>query len=245
MAMKRDPASPRGAARPYRRGTTDALPLVLGYLPFALVLGATIARSEVPNLVGWLSSPLLFAGASQLAAIDLLDAGASVLVILATVWVINLRHVMYSGALAPRFLNSSRRWQWLAPYFLADPVYTLSAVRFDDYPRPADQRRYYLGLGLTLWTAWNLMTGAGLLVGTVLPPSWPLELAVPFTFLALLVPTVTDRPTLLAAAVGGVVAVAAHAAPFHLGLLIGAAAGIGAGLLSEVGLARASGSPRW
>ncbi len=220
----------------------DALPLVIGYLPFALVLGATIALSDVPNLVGWLSSPLLFAGASQLAAIDLLDAGASAVVVVATVWVINMRHVMYSGALAPRFVESSRRWQWAAPYLLADPVYTLSAVRFDDYPRQADKQGYYLGLGLTLWTAWNLMTAAGLLVGAALPASWPLDLAVPFTFLALLVPTVTDSPTLIAASVGGVVAVAAHAAPFHLGLLIGAAAGIAAGLLVESGRARLLGS---
>lgn len=239
MGVSTDTTPPPDAVRPYRRGSIDALPLVVGYLPFALVLGATIARSDVPNLVGWLSSPLLFAGASQLAAIDLLDAGGSALIVVATVWIINSRHVMYSGALAPYFVTSSRRWQWAAPYLLADPVYTLSAVRFEEYHEPLQQRRYYLGLGLTLWAAWSAMTAAGLLVGSVLPGSWPLDLAVPFTFLALLVPTVVDRPTLLAAAVGGVAAVAAQGAPFHLGLLIGAAAGIAAGLACEQVASRA------
>lgn len=217
---------------PARRGVLDALPLILGYLPFGFVLGATIAASDVSDLAGWATSPLIFAGAAQLAIIDLLDSGAAAAVIIATALVINVRHVMYSGALAPYFRTSPRWWQLAAPHLLADPVYSLAAVRFPTLSE-SDQRRYYAALGVTLYLAWTAMTAVGLVVGDQLPAALDLGIAVPLVFLALLVPTVVDRPTLGAAVVGGTVTLAAGGLPLHLGLIVGALSGIGAGLLLD------------
>lgn len=218
---------------PVRRGLADATPIVLGYLPFGLVLGATIARSPVPDAVGWASSPLMFAGASQLAAIELIGAQAGAVVVVATALVINLRHVMYSGGIAPWFRDAPRLFQATAPFLLADPVYTMSALRFPELPDGSARRRYYLTLGLVLFAAWTAMTAGGILVGAALPDGLGLDLAVPLTFLALLVPAVDDRPTVLAALVGGGVALAAHGLPLQLGLLAGATAGIAAGVLTD------------
>lgn len=36
---------------------------------------------------------------------------------------------------------------------------------------------YYLGVALTLWTAWQVITGAGVVLAGVLPSSVRLELA--------------------------------------------------------------------
>lgn len=218
---------------PVRRGMLDALPLIVGYLPFGFVLGATIAGSSVGDVAGWASSPLIFAGASQLAVVDLLDAGAGAVVIVATALVINLRHVMYSGALAPWFADSPTWWQLAAPQLLADPVYSLAAVRFETLPTEQARRRYYAAVGLTLYLAWAAMTAAGILVGSQLPATLDLGIAVPLVFLALLVPTVVDRPTLAAALVGGSVTLAGDPLPLHLGLIVGALAGIAAGVLFD------------
>lgn len=220
-------------ASPLRRAVADATPIVLGYLPFGLIMGTTIARSPIHDAVGWASSPLMFAGASQLAAIELIDAGAGAVVVLATALVINLRHVMYSGGMAPWFRDAPTAFRVGAPYLLADPVYTMSALRFPDLPDARSRRQYYLGLGLFLLCGWLAMTAAGIVVGGALPDGLGLDLAVPLTFLALLVPAVEDRPTLVAALVGGLVAVVAHGLPLHLGLLAGAAAGIAAGVLAD------------
>lgn len=225
LSLSRRPAA--------RRGIGDALPLVASYVPFGLILGATIAATDVPDVAGWLSSALIFAGASQLAAVDLLDARAIAPVVIATALVINLRHVMYSGALAPYFREESRAWQFAAPYLLADPVYTFSAIRFQEIAGPRDRRTYYLSLGLTLWIGWQVLTGAGIVLGAVLPESWPLDLAVPLTFLALVVPAIVDRATATAAVVGGVVAVLARDVPLHLGLMVGALAGTVAGMVAQ------------
>ncbi len=218
---------------PIRRGVADAIPIVLGYLPFGLIMGTTIARSPLHDVIGWASSPLMFAGASQLAAIELIDAGAGAVVVVATALVINLRHVMYSGGLAPWFRDAPLRFQYGAPFLMADPVYTMSAVRFPELPDSRSRRQYYLSLGLFLFAGWTSMTAAGILVGAALPDGIGLDLAVPLTFIALLVPAIDDRPTLVAALVGGTVALVAHGLPLHLGLLVGAVAGIIAGVVAD------------
>ncbi len=209
----------------------DTTPVVLAYAPFGLTLGATLAATHVPPLVAWSSSPLMFGGAAQLLAVQLLDAGASAVLVVLAALVVNARMLLYSAALAPHTAAWPARYPWLGAYFLADPVYALAITHFTG-PEAGDSRtrfRYYLGVGLVLWPAWMGLTGAGVLLGGVLPASLPLDLAAPLTFLLLLLPMLTSRPAYAAAAAGGAVAVATSGLPLGLGLLAGATAGIAVG----------------
>ena len=52
-------------------------------------------------------------------------------------------------------------------------------------------------------------------------------------FLVLLIPVVQTRPGLVAAIVGGFIAVIAGSAPYGLGLVIGAVTGVAAGVAAE------------
>jgi predicted branched-subunit amino acid permease len=52
-------------------------------------------------------------------------------------------------------------------------------------------------------------------------------------FLALLIPTLKNRPTVAAATVGGAVALLGHSMPYNLGLIVGAVSGVVAGVLAE------------
>jgi predicted branched-subunit amino acid permease len=211
-------------------------PVVLAYVPFGLTLGATLAAAtNIPPLIAWSSSPLMFGGAAQLLAVRLLDTGAGVTIVVLGALVVNARMLLYSAALAPYAAAWPGRSRWLAAYFLADPVYALAINRFQqpDAGTARDRRRYYLAVGLMLWVAWMTLTAAGVLLGGVLPTALPLDLAAPLTFLLLLLPTLTSRPACAAAVTGGLVAVAASGLPLGLGLLAGAAAGIAAGGLAE------------
>jgi hypothetical protein len=78
----------------------DAAPVVLACVPFGLALGATLAATRMPALIAWSSSPLLFGGAAQLLAVQLLDAGACVVVVVLGALVVNARMLLYSAALA-------------------------------------------------------------------------------------------------------------------------------------------------
>ena len=213
-------------------GVRDVSPLLLGIVPFGLVAG--IAAVEVGftlvQAVGL--SVIVFAGASQLAALELLGENAPLAVVIGTAVVINLRMVMYSASIAPHFARYGARIRATLAYVLTDQAYALSVAEFaenDDRSR----WKYYLGAAGSLWIIWQVATIVGVVLGAGVPEEWGLTFAVPLVFLALLVPAMKDRPSTVAGAVGGSVAVVAAGLPLNLGLLAGALGGIVAGLITE------------
>ena len=87
--------------------------------------------------------------------------------------------------------------------------------------------------GAFAWTFWQLCVILGILLGDVLPSNWSLEFAVPLMFLGLMVLAINNKPGVIAAVVGGLVAVIGANWPSGLGLLSGVVAGMTAGGLAE------------
>ena len=74
-----------------------------------------------------------------------------------------------------------------------------------------------------------------MLLGGAIPPEWQLDFAVPLSFLALLIPAVKGKPTLVAALVGGALVLVTRELPFNLGLIMAALGGIAAGMIADRG----------
>jgi 4-azaleucine resistance transporter AzlC len=218
-----------------RRGVRDVAPLLLGIAPFGLVAGvaAMNAGLTLEQAVGM--SIIVFAGAAQLAALELIGKDAPLSVIVVTAVVINLRMMMYSASIAPYFRSLSARIRTGAAYLLTDQAYALSVSRYRSDER-IDRLGYYLGAAVAPWVVWQLTTVVGALIQTGVPASLGLEFAVPLVFLALLVPAMEDGPTTVAGVFGGVLAVLGSDLPLNLGLLVGAAVGIAAGVAAETAL---------
>lgn len=220
-----------------RRALTDGIrafaPLLIAVLPFGLVFGIVAAGSEVGPWLGGATSFVIFAGAAQLATLQLIDAGAAGAVVIATALVINARHLMYSAALAPAFREFPRGARVALPYLLTDQAFALSIVRFGEVDDPAYRRWFFTGAGLSLWVPWQIFTVAGIVLGAQVPASWSLDFAIPLMFVILLVPTIKGRPELIAALVGATVALIAAGAPYGLGLIIGAVCGVLAGVVAN------------
>jgi predicted branched-subunit amino acid permease len=242
--MSTDTAAGADARVAFREGVRDVVPVMVGIIPFALVAGAAPVAAGL-GIEGALTlSTVVFAGASQLATIDLLARDAPLLVIVLTVAVINLRFSMYSAALAPLFSDESRPRRLLASYLLVDQPFALTVAR-SQRPVAADHHlAYYLGNCIPLWVDWVLMTAVGGLVGATIPDWLPLSATIPLVFLALLVPAMTDRPTIAAGVVSGVLATLFDGLPFNLGLLVGAASGIAAGTAVALRMAADGGVAR-
>lgn len=215
------------------QGAAGLAPLLIGVVPFGLVFGVTAAASVLGGGLGYATSIIIFAGAAQFVTIELFDQGAAAVVVIATALVVNSRHLMYSAALAPHFQQFPTRSRYTLPYLMTDQAFAVSFARYGDLPNPSAKRWYYLGAAGTLWISWQISTLAGVLLGAQIPQAWSLAFAIPLVFLALLMPTVVNRPTLTAAIVGGGVAVLAANVPYGLGLMIGALAGVVAGVIAE------------
>lgn len=209
-------------------------PLALGVAPFGLVVGATAIDEglHLSEAVGF--SVLVFAGASQLAAIDLLGDGAPLLVAIGTALVINLRMVMYSASLTPHAAGIAPLRRGLMAYLLVDQAYALSVVRWEQRAEsPAARFAFYVGIAGPLWLVWQVTTVLGAVAGSEVPDAIPLSFTVTLVFLAVLVPTLTDRPRIVAAVVAGAVAVVGQGLPANLALVAGALSGIAAGAVVE------------
>jgi len=216
----------------FRRGVRDVSPLLLGVAPFGVVAGiaAIEAGLTLPQALGM--STIIFAGAAQLAAIELIGQGTPLSVIIVTAIVINLRMLMYSASIAPHLTSLPARVRSGLAYLLTDQAYALSISRYRAGDT-TDRVAYYLGVGVTLWGVWQITTVVGAFAQAGIPESLGLEFAVPLVFLALLVPAMEDGPTTVAGVIGGAVATAVAGLPLNLGLLVGATVGIAAGLLAE------------
>ena len=111
-------------------------------------------------------SSVVFAGSAQFIGAQLMAGGAPVLVLLATTFVVNLRHLLYSASLAPHVQQLPLRWRLLLAYLLTDEAYAVTIVHYTDpHSPPAARHWYYLGAGLALWTSWQISTAVGILFG--------------------------------------------------------------------------------
>ena len=217
-----------------RDGVVAVSPLMVGVAPFGIIFGVAAAASSVGSGLGYASSFIIFAGAAQLAMLQLIDVGAAVVTVVATALVMNSRYVMYSAALSPHFRELSLGARLALPYLLVDQAFAVSIIRFQEPSDPAYRRRFFLGAGLGLWTAWHIASGVGVLVGAQLPEKWSLDFAVPLMFLALLATAVQNKlPAAAAASVGGLVAVIFQGAPYQLWLILGTIAGVCAGMVAQ------------
>jgi len=225
-------ASPARAA--FFAGAKAILPVLLALLPFGLAFGATATGSGFSSIEALGMSVFVAAGAAQLAAIQLISAGASVAVVILTVLVINLRFTLYSVSLAPHFQSLPLWWKGLLSYHLTDQAYAATITRFDaGETQEPDKRWYYLGTGLAIWTTWQVATMVGVFLGAWVSEGWSLDFVLPLIFIALALPAIRDRTTGIAAFAAGAASVFATALPLNLGLIGAALIGVLAGLATE------------
>jgi 4-azaleucine resistance transporter AzlC len=215
-------------------GIRAELPIILGVLPFGLIYGVLAISAGLSPLLAAATSVIVFAGSAQFIGVQLISAGTPALVIWVTTFIVNLRHLLYSAAMAPHAAHLSRRWQLLLGYLLTDEAYVVTALHYDRGHTPREYRHWFwFGAGITLWTSWQVSTLAGVFFGTQVPESWSLDFTLALTFIGMVVPLCRYRPNLAAALIAGAVGVLTHAWPYRLGLMAATLSGISAGVLLE------------
>lgn len=192
-----------------------------------------MVASGIAPAVAMLISIVVFAGASMVAAAQLLASGTPALLVVLTTLFINLRFMMYSASLRLHFGREPLGWRLLMAYLQADNVYGLTIMRYADKPDTPGERDFFMSAALVVWAAWQLAVAAGILIGAGVPASWRLEFAAPLAFIAMTIPLLRDRAMIGAAIVAGLTVVASNSLPFKLSIPLAALAGIGAGLALE------------
>lgn len=227
-----------GSVRRYEflAGVRAELPIILGVFPFGMIFGAIAVAAGMPALMAQSMSLAIFAGSAQFIAAQLVALGTPAVVLLATTFVVNLRHLLYSASLSPYVRHLPLRWRLILAYLLTDEAYAVTIIHYSDHSAPPGAKQWFLlGAGVTLWSAWQVSTALGIMLGARVPESWSLDFTLAVTFIGLVVPTLRDRPHLVAALSAGIVATATVSWPYKLGLMAAALIGI----LTGYGLERA------
>ena len=218
-----------------RAAVADAVPMVAGLAPFALLIGVTVG-SLAGNPAGGLSgSLLLYAGSAQLSAISVLAQGATVLSAIATIALVNARFLVYGAALAPHFAGQPSWFRWTMPHFIVEPSYGLVSAR-TDLDDPARFRRYWMTINAVIGIGWAGTMTIGAFIGPVVPDVAALAFLPTAAFLTMLGPALKDRPSLVAGVVAAVVAVTVPvpgATKVLVALVAGALAGVAAETVAE------------
>jgi predicted branched-subunit amino acid permease len=214
-------------------GVRDMTPVLIGIVPFGMVCGIAAISAGASPLAALAMSAIMFSGAAQIVASQLIAAGAPLMVIILSCLVVGLRFLVYSAAMAPYLRPLDHRWRNVLSFVLTDQAFAGTIQRF----RASDDLRanasYFLGGGALLWVVWQVATLAGILVGQVIPASWQLEFVVPLSFLAILTPLLRDRVTLLVVFTTAVAVVALDAMPMRLSLICAGLIGIATGAVAD------------
>jgi 4-azaleucine resistance transporter AzlC len=223
----------RSETKTFWQGVRAEFPLLVGVFPFGLIYGALALNVGLSAAAAQLMSSIVFAGSSQFVTTQLVRDAAPAVVIVLTIAVVNLRHMLYSASLAPYLKNLSLKWKVLLSYFLTDEAYAPSIIKYEKEGITPLSHWFLLGAGFSLWIIWQASTALGIFLGAAIPKSWPLDFALPLTFIAMVMPMLKNRPMIAAALSAGMVALLAYGLPYKLGLILAALTGILVGTILE------------
>jgi predicted branched-subunit amino acid permease len=213
-------------------GARAIAPLVFGLVPLALTVGTAAAHAGLPPLVGWISSAFLYGGSGQLTWIQMVESGAPAAIVVGTTLMVNVQLLMYGATMRAYWAGESRRWRVVAAHLLVGPVFGVATAHHQTEPDPHLRKVFYMTCGVTLWSAWLVLTGIGYATGGL--PSLPvLTVLTPLVMISLALRAVHDVGTTTALIVAVVVAVVAGDMAYDLGLVAAGVAGAVAGVMAE------------
>lgn len=222
------------ASKDFRDGFVEMLPACLGLLPFGLVCGVGAAAAGANWLEALGMSAIIFSGAAQILAAQMLAADAPFAVIVLTCFVLGLRFLMYSAAMAPYLKPLPPNLQKALAFLLTDQVFAAAVRRFDASDDRHSAGIHFLGSGMALWLVWQVSCMAGFFTGNLIPSAWSLEFAVPLCFIALVSPLFRDMPSVLAAVTAGIAVLAMSHLPMRLNLIVAGVLGIVIGTCADL-----------
>ncbi len=187
-------------------GAKQAVPIMLGYAPLGLAFGV-IARGKGLDVVQTgLMSFLVFSGSGQYIGVGLLAAGASIPAILLTTFLVNLRYLLFSAAMAPYVKKMPSTMQSVLAFGITDETFTLNMAEFDK--KEAD-RDFMLGVNVISHLSWIVSTVIGAAIGNMIPDinRFGMNFALSAMFIALLIMQIKDRNAVWVAVIAGVISV--------------------------------------
>ncbi len=175
-------------AKQYLAGVRISLPVIFGYLPVAIAFAVMAAEAGFSRLEMIMMSTLVFAGGSQIMAIGMVSAGASMLSIVVGTLVFNLRHFIMGSYIMRKLGKTKLVQRLISSHGITDESFAIIGAT----PESECTMPYFFGIITVTYGSWILGTAIGAFVSILIPPvvSDALGIALYALFISLLVPSI-------------------------------------------------------
>lgn len=219
----------------FMQGFKDGIPIALGYLSVSFSLGIMVLAEGLTVFQGALMSAVNVTSAGEFAGLKIIAAGGTILEMIMTQFIINLRYALMSLSLSQKLSEDMKWWQRLIVAFAnTDEIFAVAMAH-----QKSVTFTYMLGLQSLPIVGWVLGTVLGGVAASLMPPALSIAMGVALygMFIAIVVPVAKkSRPVMIVALIAILISCCLYYIPVFdfisdgIGIIIATvfAAGIGA-----------------
>lgn len=204
----------------FTEGLKDGIPIALGYLSVSFSIGIMAVSSGLDIFQGAFMSLTNVTSAGQFAGLAVIATGGTILELILTQLIINLRYALMSLSLSQKLSEKITLWQRLVIAFAnTDEIFAVAMNRSKSLTFS-----YMLGLQSLPVIGWTSGTALGAAAGQALPDaiSSALNVALYGMFIAIVVPAAVKlHPVLIVAALAALFSCMIYYLPLFSGISTG------------------------
>ena len=187
MERVQETAGRRNVTGGFSAGAKKSLPVIIGMIPSAMAFGILAKTAGLSIWESLFMSAVVFAGASQFAALNMLMIGVSMADILITTALLNARHIMMGSSISQRMERGINPFEKFALFFfLTDESFSIASLQEAEIVAPG----FLWGVQLPIFLTWNVLTLCGYIGTAFLPRDLQssMGIAIYALFLAIIIP---------------------------------------------------------
>ena len=187
MERVQETAGRRNVTGGFSAGAKKSLPVIIGMVPSAMAFGILAKTAGLSIWESLFMSAVVFAGASQFAALNMLMIGVSMADILITTALLNARHIMMGSSISQRMERGINPFEKFALFFfLTDESFSIASLQEAEIVAPG----FLWGVQLPIFLTWSVLTLCGYIGTAFLPRDLQssMGIAIYALFLAIIIP---------------------------------------------------------
>lgn len=203
-------------------GFKQAIPIIISFIPIGFTFGVLATKNGLPAIPIILMSLMVLAGSSQFISISLFAAGMSPATIILTTFIVNLRHLLMSAAIAKHLNNLKPLTKWFFGFELIDETF---AIHMANIERNTFGEVQAITVNMIAHFCWTAGTALGVFGAHLVTDTKPLgfDYALPAMFVALLIWQLRTNMHVIVAAISAVTVILLYLAGATQLCVIGAA----------------------
>lgn len=165
----------------FRKGIIMGLPLAVGVGTYGVVYGI-LTQNVLTTPETILSCMMVYAGVSQILALDLWHHPLPIFMLVLSTFIINLRHMLMSASAYPYIMNEKKWFSYFSMFFMVDEGWALS---MGEFAKGRARLGFMLGTGVINYVFWLSATMLGRTMGALIPS--PESLGIDFALTAVFI----------------------------------------------------------